>query len=152
MPVSVSVPLLRRDGEVSLTDEQAAQLVRMSAATLERRLAAKWVFEALMHVRAVFPTIGIDSDNGSEFINEHCYRYCLDNKITLTGSRGPALQRRRDQPAPPGALTGHPHPHRPARNPRPGQKPSGPETRHHRHPHRGGFQVRQRSTQLEVMT
>lgn len=51
--------------------------------------AQKWVFEALMHVKNVFPfpIIGIDSDNGSEFINDHLYRYCLDNKITFTRSR-----------------------------------------------------------------
>ena len=37
--------------------------------------AEKWVFEALMHVRRVFPfpIIGIDSDNGSEFINHHLF-------------------------------------------------------------------------------
>lgn len=51
--------------------------------------AQKWVFEALMHVKSMFPVpiIGIDSDNGSEFINDHLYRYCLDNKITFTRSR-----------------------------------------------------------------
>ncbi|MGP5727247.1 integrase, partial [Arthrobacter rhombi] len=49
----------------------------------------KWVFEALMHVKNVFPfpIIGIDSHNGSEFINDHLYRYCLENKITFTRSR-----------------------------------------------------------------
>ena len=51
--------------------------------------AEKWVFEALMHVRRVFPfpIIGIDSDNGSEFINHHLFDYCVANKITFTGSR-----------------------------------------------------------------
>ena len=36
-----------------------------------RNKAQKWVFAALMEIRAVFPfpIIGIDSDNGSEFIN-----------------------------------------------------------------------------------
>ena len=49
--------------------------------------AEKWVFEALMHVRRVFPIIGIDSDNGSEFINHHLFDYCVANKITFTRSR-----------------------------------------------------------------
>ncbi|WP_394278215.1 hypothetical protein [Microbacterium sp.] len=35
----VLVPLLRRDGDVTLTDEQAALLSRISAATIDRRLA-----------------------------------------------------------------------------------------------------------------
>jgi hypothetical protein len=162
------VPLLRRDRELELTDAQAQLLVRMSAATIDRRLAperarmlprgrshtkpgsllksqipirtwaewdnavpgfveidlvgheggiasgefcftltvtdiatgwtvnrsvrnkaSKWVFEALQHVIAVFPfpILGIDSDNGSEFINEHLFRYCTEQQITFTRSR-----------------------------------------------------------------
>jgi hypothetical protein len=34
-----------------------------------------------------FPIIGIDSDNGSEFINHHLFDYCTANKITFTRSR-----------------------------------------------------------------
>lgn len=34
-----------------------------------------------------FPLLGIDSDNGSEFINDTLYRYCLMEKITFTRSR-----------------------------------------------------------------
>lgn len=34
-----------------------------------------------------FDLLGIDSDNGSEFINDLLYRYCLENKITFTRSR-----------------------------------------------------------------
>ena len=162
------VPILRRDGELDLSDAEAALLVRMSAATIDRRLAGerarmmprgrshtkpgsllksqipirtwadwddavpgfveidlvgheggnssgefcftltvtdiatgwtinqsvrnkaqRWVFTALEHVVAAFPfpILGIDSDNGSEFINEHLLRYCEDNKITFTRSR-----------------------------------------------------------------
>ena len=42
-----------------------------------------------MHVGRVFPfpIIGVDSDNGSEFINHHLFKYCVDNKITFTRSR-----------------------------------------------------------------
>lgn len=34
-----------------------------------------------------FALLGIDSDNGSEFINYLLYRYCQDEKITFTRSR-----------------------------------------------------------------
>ena len=34
-----------------------------------------------------FPLLGLDSDNGSEFINDTLYRYCLAEHITFTRSR-----------------------------------------------------------------
>jgi len=40
-----------------------------------------------MRGRLPFPLLGIDSDNGSEFINQCFYNYCRDEKITLTRSR-----------------------------------------------------------------
>jgi len=40
-----------------------------------------------MRQRLPFPLLDIDSDNGSEFINDLLYRYCLDEKITFTRSR-----------------------------------------------------------------
>ena len=40
-----------------------------------------------MRQRLPFPLLGIDSDNGSEFINDLLYRYCLDEKVTFTRSR-----------------------------------------------------------------
>jgi hypothetical protein len=40
-----------------------------------------------MRQRLPFPLLGIDSDNGGEFINELLYQYCLDEKITFTRSR-----------------------------------------------------------------
>jgi len=162
------VPLLRRDGDLVLSDDEAALLVAMSAATIDRHLAperarlglrgrshtkpgtllksqipvrtwaqwsenvpgfveidlvgheggnasgefcftltvtdiatgwtinrsvknkaAVWVFEALQWVISQFPfrILGIDSDNGSEFINHHLYDYCTEHKITFTRSR-----------------------------------------------------------------
>lgn len=47
------------------------------------------VSEALrrMRHRLPFPLLGIDSDNGGEFINDLLYRYCLNEKITFTRSR-----------------------------------------------------------------
>lgn len=54
-----------------------------------RNKAEKWVFAGLQKAKARFPfdIMGIDSDNGSEFINNHLYRYCTQNKITFTRSR-----------------------------------------------------------------
>ncbi len=54
-----------------------------------RNKAAKWVFTALVELQAQFPfpILGIDSDNGSEFINHHLLQWCLDHQITFTRSR-----------------------------------------------------------------
>jgi hypothetical protein len=162
------VPLLRRDGEITMTDAEAALLVSMSAASVDRHLAderaklfprgrshtkpgtllksqipvrtwaqwsenmpgfveidlvgheggnssgefcftltvtdvftgwtinrsvknkaAIWVFEAIEYVigQFPFPILGIDSDNGSEFINHHLFNYCVEHEITFTRSR-----------------------------------------------------------------
>ena len=40
-----------------------------------------------MRQRLPFPLLGIDSDNGSEFINQNFYTYCHQEKITFTRSR-----------------------------------------------------------------
>jgi hypothetical protein len=40
-----------------------------------------------MRQRLPFPLLGIDSDNGSEFINQSFYNYCRQEKITFTRSR-----------------------------------------------------------------
>ena len=37
--------------------------------------------------RLPFPLLGLDSDNGGEFINDMLYRYCLQEEITFTRSR-----------------------------------------------------------------
>lgn len=51
--------------------------------------AQKWVFEALKDIRArlPFPLLGVDSDNGSEFINDPLVRYCEQEHITFSRSR-----------------------------------------------------------------
>jgi hypothetical protein len=166
--LEVVVPLLRRDGDIVLSDDEAALLVSMSPASIGRHLAperdrlvargrshtkpgtllksqipirtwadwsedapgfveidlvgheggnssgefcftltvtdiatgwtinrsvknkaAIWVFEAIKHVMAQFPfpILGIDSDNGSEFINAHLLAFCVKHKITFTRSR-----------------------------------------------------------------
>jgi len=54
-----------------------------------RNKAQRWCFEALMDIEATlpFPLLGLDSDNGSEFINAHLYQWCVDQRITFTRSR-----------------------------------------------------------------
>lgn len=51
--------------------------------------AQKHVFAALGHIRLrlPFPLLGLDSDNGAEFINDQLVRYCTAEKITFTRSR-----------------------------------------------------------------
>jgi transposase InsO family protein len=166
--LSILVPLLRRDGELDLDDDEATLLMSMSAATIDRRLAGAKVlagFRGTCHTkpgsllktqipirtwsewddvtpgfveidlvgheggnsfgefcftltmtdiatgwtinRSVrnksairvteaieygcgqfpFPILGIDSDNGSEFINAHFLEWCTARKVTFTRSR-----------------------------------------------------------------
>lgn len=166
--LAVLVPMLRRDGELDLSDTEAELLMAMSPATIDRRLAnakavagftgrshtkpgsllksqipirtwSEWdekmpgfveidlvgheggnafgefcftltitdvatgwtvnrsvANKAAIHVveairlataRFPFPILGIDSDNGSEFINAHLYDYCVAEKITFTRGR-----------------------------------------------------------------
>ena len=51
--------------------------------------AQRWCFEALLDIEAAlpFPLLGLDSDNGAEFINDQLFRYCLERRITFTRSR-----------------------------------------------------------------
>ena len=61
-----------------------------------RNKAQRHVFSALLHIREAlpFPLLGLDSDNGSEFINHQLARYCLAEKITFTRGRP---QKKNDQ-------------------------------------------------------
>lgn len=54
-----------------------------------RNKAQVWVFEALKDIqgRLPFELLGIDSDNGSEFINHHLLKFCAEGKITFTRAR-----------------------------------------------------------------
>lgn len=54
-----------------------------------RNKAQKWVLTALTDIVTgfPFPILGIDSDNGSEFINAHLLEFCQRNEITFTRSR-----------------------------------------------------------------
>lgn len=54
-----------------------------------RNKAQVRVFAALQKVRKnlPFPLLGLDSDNGSEFINDQLLRYCRQEQISFTRSR-----------------------------------------------------------------
>jgi len=54
-----------------------------------RQRTQQAVFEAIqtMRTRLPFFLLGLDSDNGGEFINDLLYQYCLTEKITFTRSR-----------------------------------------------------------------
>jgi len=54
-----------------------------------RNKAQVHVFAAIQKARQrlPFPLLGIDSDSGSEFINDQLYRYCLKEEITFTRGR-----------------------------------------------------------------
>jgi len=47
------------------------------------------VFKGIVQARLQlpFPLLGVDSDNGSEFINYHLVKYCSDSRLTFTRSR-----------------------------------------------------------------
>ena len=54
-----------------------------------RNRARKWTFEALVDVRRKLPfaLLGLDSDNGGEFINKNLAAYCVGEGISFTRSR-----------------------------------------------------------------
>jgi hypothetical protein len=54
-----------------------------------RNKAQRWCFEALLEIEDSLPfaLVGLDSDNGSEFINDQLFRYCTERGITFTRSR-----------------------------------------------------------------
>ena len=51
--------------------------------------AQVWTLQGVQKIRAKlpFPLLGLDTDNGSEFINETLYNFCQEHKITFTRSR-----------------------------------------------------------------
>lgn len=60
-----------------------------SDAEAVRNKAQVWVFKGLENIRKRLPfkLLGIDSDNGAEFINGHLVGYCKKEDITFTRSR-----------------------------------------------------------------
>ena len=93
-PGFVEVDLVSHDGGdasgdfiQSLNFTDIATCWDITAACINK--AQVHVFKALRTIIARFPfaVAGIDSDNGSEFINVIMIRYCAENEITFTRSR-----------------------------------------------------------------
>jgi hypothetical protein len=93
-PGFVEIDLVSHDGG-NTTGEHAWTLTVTDIATgwtenrAVRNKAEVWVLAALDQIVAgfPFPVLGIDSDNGSEFINAHLLTYCRDHEITFTRAR-----------------------------------------------------------------
>jgi hypothetical protein len=86
--------LVAHDGGASFGDYcQTLTLTDIATAWVEmgalKNKAQKYVFQAVQDIRRrlPFPLLGLDSDNGGEFINDQLFRYCTDEKITFTRSR-----------------------------------------------------------------
>ena len=93
-PGFVEVDLVAHEGGKASGDyAQTLDLTDVSTGWTElvavRNKAQVWVFEALQQIRQrlPFPLLGVDSDNGAEFINQHLRRYCEQEEITFTRSR-----------------------------------------------------------------
>lgn len=88
------IDLVGHDGGVAAGDYcQTLDLTDIATTWTEtmavRNKAQTRVFAALQKVREnlPFPLLGLDSDNGSEFINDELLRYCKHEQISFTRSR-----------------------------------------------------------------
>jgi len=94
VPGFVEIDLVAHDGG-NAAGEHAWTLTVTDIATgwtenrSVRNKARKWVLAALDDIARVmpFPILGVDSDNGSEFINHHLLAWCEQRRITFTRSR-----------------------------------------------------------------
>jgi len=93
-PGFVEIDLVAHDGgsssgEYAQTLDVTDVCTGWTKARAVRNKAQVWVFEALVQIRQQLPfeLLGIDSDNGSEFINAHLVHYCDENHITFTRTR-----------------------------------------------------------------
>jgi len=93
-PGFFEVDLVSQDGGNSKDDViQSLNFTDIATGWVEmvdvKNKAQCWVFVGIQKIRGRLPFIilGIDSDNGSEFINSLLLRYCEKEKITFTRSR-----------------------------------------------------------------
>lgn len=93
-PGFVEIDLVGHDGGLAQGDYcQTLDVTDVASAWTEtqavRNRAQVWVFEALQQIRGrlPFPLLGIDSDNGSEFINNHLLEYTQREQLTFTRGR-----------------------------------------------------------------
>ena len=93
-PGFFEMDLVGHDGGITNGDYcQTLDLIDVATGWCElaavRNKAQIWVFEAIQTIRRRLPfaLLGLDSDNGGEFINNELVRYCKDEHITFTRSR-----------------------------------------------------------------
>jgi hypothetical protein len=93
-PGFAEIDLVAHDGGIGAGDYcQTLDLTDIATTWTEtlavRNKAQTWVFAALKKMRQnlPFPLLGIDSDNGSEFINKYLVEYCQKQKLSFTRSR-----------------------------------------------------------------
>ena len=93
-PGFVEIDLVGHDGGVAQGDYcQTLDVTDVASGWTETQAvinkAQVWVFAALQEIRGRLPfaLLGIDSDNGSEFINGHLLRYTRQEHITFTRGR-----------------------------------------------------------------
>ena len=93
-PGFVEIDLVGREGGNAVGDHAYTLTVTdITTGWTENRSvpnnARKWVVAALVEAAAVmpFPLRGVDSDNGSEFINHHLLTWCTERQLTFTRSR-----------------------------------------------------------------
>lgn len=94
MPGFVEIDLVSHEGGILEGDNvHTLDVTDVCTAWTEtcavKNKAQRWVFEALTKIihELPFPLHGIDSDNGSEFINHHLQRFCTEHHLTFTRSR-----------------------------------------------------------------
>jgi len=93
-PGFAEIDLVAHDGGLALGDYcQTLDLTDICTGWTETEAvpnkAQVWVFEAIQTIRArlPFPLLGLDSDNGSEFVNHELLRYCQKERLTFTRAR-----------------------------------------------------------------
>jgi hypothetical protein len=93
-PGFAEIDLVAHDGGLALGDFcQTLDLTDICTGWTETEAvpnkAQVWVFEAIQTIRQrlPFPLLGLDSDNGSEFVNNELLRYCQQERITFTRAR-----------------------------------------------------------------
>ncbi len=93
-PGFVEIDLVAHDGGNAAGDYCQTLDLTDVATTWTETMAVKnkaqvWVFAALKKLRQnlPFPLLGLDSDNGGEFINTQLEQYCSKERLTFTRSR-----------------------------------------------------------------
>ena len=94
VPGFFEVDLVSHDGGATRGDFNQSLNFTDIATGWEEMVAVKnkaqiWVFAGIKRIegRLPFSILGLDSDNGAEFINAHLIRYCEEHEITFTRSR-----------------------------------------------------------------